>query len=438
MRKEIWRCRQGARHPPSTPQAAPAKALRLCFITTWYGPNISGGAEAECYGLVQGLARRFPELTVEVVTTTLRDFSSSWTEPVHKPGRQVEDRIVVHRFHPSPWHSPLFAPINDQQLCSGDTAKLHQSHRSPLTRGQEAYYLRTMVYSEGLLQFLGHHRFEYDLFIGIPYMFAPVALGLEVVRERSVVIPCLHDERHIFLRKYRQLLEQSRANLFHVRSEMRLAESVYHLRPNRQHLIGEQVDTSTPRGNGAAFAARHQLTRPYILYAGRKIAGKNLPLAVEYFRQYAAKHPHRLQFVMIGSGDLHYSGDDDIRDLGFVSPQDKLDAMAGCLALFQPSALESFSIVIMEAWLQGAPVLVNAECAVTRDHCEDSGGGFVLASYSDFERACDALLDSPSLREQMATRGAKYCRQTYSPDRVLDRVHQVLQTTVADSGLERS
>ena len=80
----------------------------------------------------------------------------------------------------------------------------------------------------------------------------------------------------------------------------------------------------------------------------------------------------------------------DILDLGFVSAQDKADAYAGALALCQPSLLESFSLVMMEAWLAGTPALVHGRCAVTRDHCLASNGGLFFEDYFEFVEALDS------------------------------------------------
>ena len=49
--------------------------------------------------------------------------------------------------------------------------------------------------------------------------------------------------------------------------------------------------------------------------------------------------------------------------------------MAGPNYFASLRSLESFSIVIMESWLCGTPILVNAHCPVTVEHCQNSQGG---------------------------------------------------------------
>ena len=102
----------------------------------------------------------------------------------------------------------------------------------------------------------------------------------------------------------------------------------------------------------------------FILYAGRKEAGKNVPLLIDFFARYKKHRKNELKLVLIGSGTIEIPSENrsDIIDLGFVPLQDKYDAYAAATFLCQPSLNESFSIVIMESWLCKSPVLVHAKC----------------------------------------------------------------------------
>ena len=101
-------------------------------------------------------------------------------------------------------------------------------------------------------------------------------------------------------------------------------------------------------------------------------------------------------------------------DLGFVALQDKCDAYAAADVFVQPSIMESFSIVIMEAWLAGTPVLVHSGCAVTRAHVEASGGGLHFNDYPHFAECLDRLLASSELRKRLAAAGREYVLANYA------------------------
>ena len=72
--------------------------------------------------------------------------------------------------------------------------------------------------------------------------------------------------------------------------------------------------------------------------------------------------------------------------------------MRDALVSVSPSALESFSLVVIEAWVERVPVLVNGACGPTREHCERSGGGLWFTSYPEFEAVLERLVSDAGLR----------------------------------------
>ena len=91
---------------------------------------------------------------------------------------------------------------------------------------------------------------------------------------------------------------------------------------------------------------------------------------------------------------------------GPVDEADKWDIVRDALVSVSPSALESFSLVVVEAWVDRVPVLVNGACGPTREHCERSGGGLWFTSYPEFEAVLDRLVADPALRAALGARGA--------------------------------
>jgi len=170
-----------------------------------------------------------------------------------------------------------------------------------------------------------------------------------------------------------------------------------------------------------AFRRKFRQARPFLLCAGRKDATKNTDLLVEYFKLYKRLNPGSdLQLVFIGAGKLADTGD-DIRDLGFVSTDDKRNAYGAARLLCNPSVNESFSIVVMESWLCGTPVAVHAGCEVTRNHVESSKGGIYFSDYYEWEAGLKYLLERPELCSRMASAGAEFVRANCSWDVLLAR-----------------
>jgi glycosyltransferase involved in cell wall biosynthesis len=393
----------------------------LAFVVPWYGRDVPGGAEAECRATARALAAR--GVPVEVLTTCARDHASPWTDH-HPEGATEEDGLLVRRFKVRPRDPERYARLQ-WRLDLGGT----------LTSFEEEDFVRESVNSDDLAAYLGAERDRY-WYAFIPYCFGTTWEGALVAPERSLLIPCLHDEPFAHLKWTRRVLRGVRAVCFHVPAERALAEAVAGPDAERFHVVGEGVDP-LPAGDAERFRRKYRVTDPFLLYAGRKAREKNTPLLLEYFARYRLTHPDRpLRLVLIGGGGVRIPArlSADIRDLGFVPAQDKADAYAAALALCQPSLLESFSLVMMEAWLAGTPVLVHGRCAVTREHCLASGGGLFFDDYFEFVEALELLAGDPALRRRMAENGRAYVLARYTWDRVTDSYLAVLRRLGARLG----
>ncbi|NJN15690.1 MAG: glycosyltransferase family 4 protein [Oscillochloris sp.] len=230
---------------------------------------------------------------------------------------------------------------------------------------------------------------------------------------------------------YRQLIEQSHGLMFYSPAERRLANRLYRVENRPQLWLGGGIETAAV-GDATRFRAKFNFSEPFLLYAGRRDATKNTPLLIDYFRQYRAEGG-TLRLVTIGGPgpalpvDLTASG--AAIDLGFLDQQDKLDAYAAATALCQPSRNESFSVVLMEAWVNGTPGLVHSDCDVTREFCELSGGGLHFRHYGEFAAALHWLSENPEQAAQMGGAGGQYVRRNFAWDVVIARMLAFLHAT---------
>jgi glycosyltransferase involved in cell wall biosynthesis len=81
-------------------------------------------------------------------------------------------------------------------------------------------------------------------------------------------------------------------------------------------------------------------------------------------------------------------------------------ALAGCVALVQPSFFESFSIVLMEAGAAGRAGLVQGNSDVLAGQVRRSGGGLSYHDFPSFEEIMQSWCAAPehAHRLDMATR----------------------------------
>ena len=382
--------------------------MKIAFVIPWYGANIGGGAEAEARRTAEHLHR--VGLPVEVLTTCVRDFSSDWGQNHHRAGESVENDVLVRRF-----------PVRRRNRDAFDAVNSKLMHGQPITSAEEEIYVRENVCSPALSQYIAEHRDQYR-FCFIPYMFGTTFWGIAACSGEALLIPCLHDEAYARLSVFRHMFAQVRRLILHVPAELALARVLYDPPNESLVLLGEGVDTDFV-ADGPAFREKYGVYGPFILYAGRKDHGKNVEQLIDFYRRYRARRSSVCELVLIGGGPLPSSigAGERIRDLGFVPQQDKYDAYAAATLLCHPSLQESFSLVLMEAWVARTPSLVHGDCAVTREHCMRSNGGLYFTNYAEFEACLDLLLNRPSLRAALGQNGHRYVLKHYHWDIITDR-----------------
>ena len=99
------------------------------------------------------------------------------------------------------------------------------------------------------------------------------------------------------------------------------------------------------------------LANPFVVYVGRIDANKGCAELFDFFTRVRRRSRDApLDLVLIGTPVLPIPAHPRIRHLGFVTDQDKFDAIAAAEALVMPSYYESLSMVALEAWALGTPV----------------------------------------------------------------------------------
>ena len=107
---------------------------------------------------------------------------------------------------------------------------------------------------------------------------------------------------------------------------------------------------------------------------------------------------------------------DDIVHLGFVDEAEKWEAMAACDWLVMPSAHESLSMVLLEAWAMGRPALVAAEGEVLKGQCRRAQAGLWYHNWHEFEIIVKTIDDRTKSR--LGEQGARFVASKYSWARV--------------------
>lgn len=409
--------------------------MKIAFVIPWYGKDIPGGAESECRKTALHLKEY--GLDVEILTTCVKDFHSDWNKNYHKEGAEIIEGITVRRFGVKKRDTSMFDAVNYKLIHTdmrGLKAKrFSDPSLSPVSKEDEDIYINEMVNSSALYEYIAQSQSDYDFFIFIPYMFGTTYFGSLACKDKAVLIPCLHDESYAYMAIYKEMFQSARGIIYHSHAEQRLANRLYGVESNGI-LLGEGVDTEF-NGDGQRFLQKYSIEPPFILYTGRKDPGKNTPLLVDYFCRYKDRNNNRLKLVLMGSGSVNipWKNKKDIINLGFVAPQDKYDAYYAAFCLCQPSLNESFSLVLMESWAAGTPVMVHGGCEVTKDFCIESNGGLYFSSYAEFAECLWFLMDKPQLRNEMGQNGSKYVKGHFAWGKITNRLISVLEEWKKDA-----
>jgi glycosyltransferase involved in cell wall biosynthesis len=288
------------------------------------------------------------------------------------------------------------------------------SRSAEVTRDEEQMWLRNNVNSTPLYDYLRKEGSNYHRIIMGPYLFGLIYFSSQIHPSKTLLVPCLHDESFAYLSSIKDMFRSVGGLIFNADPERDLAVRLYGINPATSHVVGMGLDPFTT--NPSAFLQRHNISAPFLIYSGRREPLKGTPILLDYVDMFRRRTQQDLRLVLTGSGpiDPPSSLSGAVYDLGFVSEAEKHDAMAASLAFVHPSVNESFSIVIMESWLAGSPVLVHGGGDVMPFHCRQSGGGLWFRNYPEFEEETMMLMAKPELRSQLASAGFNYVSNKYS------------------------
>jgi glycosyltransferase involved in cell wall biosynthesis len=381
--------------PPSAMLTGP---LRVAVVACRYGTDIVGGAEASLRTIAESLHQAGHQ--VEVFTTCVKA-ESDWSN--HGPeGTSVTNGVTVQRF-----------PIDPREPARLQAAQQRIAEANGRVPAEiEHDFLTHSIRSRELIEALRERSEQWDAVIAGPYLFG---LTFDVAREfadKMLLLPCFHNEPAARLPMLLDAYRHVGGALYHSPEEQRLAEIDIGLNHPRAACIGTVVDTEKA-GNPLRGEEQVGSGRRYLLYAGRYSPHKNLPLLLKYARRYAGRHPDRFVFAFVGQGDLDLPDEPWLKDLGFVSETTRRDLIAGAEAVVQLSRMESLSLVALEAWAQGVPVIIDRDCEVLAAQVRRCRGGAEVASYEAFALALNDLWKNPQRWHELGRQGQEYVRAQY-------------------------
>jgi glycosyltransferase involved in cell wall biosynthesis len=109
-----------------------------------------------------------------------------------------------------------------------------------------------------------------------------------------------------------------------------------------------------------------------------------------------------------------------------LSEQERAEALEAASVVVIPSPYESLSLLALESFAVGAPILANGRSAVLVDHCRKSNAGLYYSDQDEFTEALKLLLADDRLRAGMGRSGRNYVKQNYRWDVILQKYDRLI------------
>jgi glycosyltransferase involved in cell wall biosynthesis len=425
--------------------------MKIAFVVQRYGTEILGGSEYHCRLIAERLA---PKHQVEVLTTCAQDYITWKNEYPEGPDRIRG--VTVRRF--------ANARTRDIETFNRYSEWIFTSKH---TRDDEMEWLKQQgPWCPALLEYLERHHQQYDVLIFMTYLYAPTVLGVRIAPHKSILVPTAHDEPAIHLDIYKEMFSAPAGIAYNTDVERRFLTTHFSIRAVEEETVGCGVDLpQTPSyqhdraalgddpapaaaaddpdggepppdeeqppswrphlaGRGVLFKRRHRLHGPMALYGGRIDAGKGCEELIEYFSSYV-KDGGDASLVLMGVKLMPLPDEPFLHFAGRLPDNERLQALEAATVVVVPSPYESLSLLALEAFAVGTPILSNARSDVLVDHCQKSNAGLYYADRDEFVEALKLLVADHRLRGAMGRNGRAYVRRNYRWDVIISKYERM-------------
>ena len=375
--------------------------MNVAFVVQRYGREVLGGAELHCRLIAELLK---DDWKVDVLTTCAKDHVT-W-ENFFPEGEQKVNGVSVKRFR-----------VKKPRKIKKFNKMCQKVYRLSNSRKDELDWMTAQGPDCPKLQkYIRNNRDHYEVFIFYTYLYATTFFGLPPVADKAILIPTAHDETPIYLSIFKELFEKPKGFIFQTPEEKNFLTKTFNLSCRISDIIGVGIENtfSDDQANRLDF----RIPDRFILYIGRIDQSKSCDELFDFWERYKKKNSSDLMLALIGRPIMKIPKRDDIINLGMLSNTEKLFVMKKSKCMIMPSAFESLSIAILEAWMSDIPVIVNGKCEVTKGQCLRSNGGLWYENSKEFEASLNFILENSDVATGLAANGKRYVEENYSWDKI--------------------
>lgn len=183
----------------------------------------------------------------------------------------------------------------------------------------------------------------------------------------------------------------------------------------------------------------HERDRKNLLYLGRLVAVKGLPILLESLAILKVKHPEMV-LTVIGDGseraeleslaqELELS--EQVKFVGYKSQAEVREYLEQTDVFVLPSFAEGLPVSLMEAMAAGVPV-VTSQIAGVSELVDNGINGYLVppGDVKSLSEKIDVLLKDPLMRSQFGIQGRAKVEQDFNIDLEVDRLYGVFNAAL--------
>ena len=371
---------------------------KIAVVVQRYGLEINGGAEYHARLIAERLGKYF---SVEVFTTTAHDYVT-WAH-YYPALREELNGITINRFRVRKPRDPeVFGRIQqhifqEEHVLADELRWLDEE--GPLV--------------PELLHELERREKEFAYFIFFSYRYYHSFHGVKKFGRKAILVPTAEHDQVAYLSLFKDFFNLPAAIVYNSPEEKELINRVSGNAAVRGDVVGvgsEVPGSFDPQG----ALARLGVEGKYCVYIGRLDENKGVPELFDYYLRLLAEEQTGLKLLLVGRAYVPVPEHPAIVHVGFQENKEKFDLLYGAEFLVIPSQYESLSMVALEAWAVGKPVLANGRTDVLRGQCRRSHAGLWYSDYDEFRETFLALSADPALRRRLGANGKAYFQANYS------------------------
>lgn len=374
--------------------------MKIGIVVQRYGKEINGGAEYHARLIAEKMVKH---VDVEVFTSTALDYVS-WKHHYNE-GQDVVNGITVNRYKVKKERVPeVFGRIQEKIF----------DHEHTLD--EELKWLEEEgPYVPDLLDDLEKRSEEFDYIVFFSFRYYHSFYGVKRFGKKAILVPTAEHDEVVYLRLFKDFFNLPAGIIYNSHEEKEILEKSV----GRIDVPGDIVGVGSeipPANSPENFRKKFDIDGRYFVYIGRLDENKGIPELFSYFTRFQNTHKSDIKLVLMGKSMVEIPDHESIKYLGFVDDQDKFDALGGSEFLVIPSQFESLSMVALEAWALGKPVLANGRTEVLMGQCSRSNGGLWYTNYQEFEAVMLKMLNEQNLMDSMGKNGVEFFNRNYAWD----------------------